>query len=800
MKRAALLIACHFALAGLGAQSALTEITISTSDPRVRFWVDGALYRGAATFRWEPNSRHVLYWESAQDGYQYDPFGRVRYALTGWEDSSGKFTFGPGPTQFLYASPEITWIRMNVSVEYEVVLRFWEPPAGQAAYLHCTPLAIDQPLEFGPGVVFINGVCYRGGGRLWLPADTYVLEARPLPGFVFAGWTINGTNPDSYLVTVPLGTPSLWQARFDGGKRIRFLTEPLGFQLLLDQSPVATPPQLPCLWKQNPLAVPSPNIGWLCSGEVDWALGSKHTIGAVEVQNDAYGREWVFDRFSNGMENNSVYEVTSLEPETIIARFVPGARVALLTDPPGLKLIVNGRDDLPPYFIAKPGDTLTISAPATQIGPNGRRYAFRAWSNGGEAAQQVTVPEEAVDNGLRLTARYEMLSRVTIDGEPAGVPVDVDGVACPVPCHIDRDEGAEVAVAAPEAYEVSPGRRLEFASWSDGAPRVRTLKVAPGEPARLTVRFNSSYLLQASSDPPGAAAFLLEPASPDGFYPEGASVQITATVNRGYRFRHWAGDLSGTALTGWIAMHAPRAVTALLDPVPFLQPDAIRNAAGPTPSQAVAAGSIISILGGMLAPRLEIGPDNPLLQTLAGVAVRVDDRILALLFVSPEQINAVLPPDLPEGPHRIVITRPTQPDMEGEFSTVRNAPGLFTHPAGPDPFVMASHLDGSPVTLEKPARRGELIRIFGTGFGPYDKVPPYGFALPPSPEFRLADPVEVLLGDRPLQPDWAGGAPGLSGTDLLRLRVPQELEAPATVELKVRINAQESNTVLLPIE
>lgn len=793
MKRLVFILACHLALGGLWAQTDLNRITISASDTRVRFWVDGAAYIGTATFQWPPNSRHTVSFEVFRDGYQYDPLGMIRFTLNGWEDSTGTLAFGSGPTQVVYAAPEVAWIRINVSVEFLVRLQFWDLGDGQA------PQCDGGGGAFGPGVVFVNGTCFRASARLWLPAEVYTLEARPLPGFVFTGWNINSTNPQTYVQTVQLTGPAGWTARFNSGKRVRFLTEPLGLKVLVDYGLMATPAELPCSWEQTP-PLEAQGVGSLCIGEVDWAIGSRHVIGAPSPQKDPDGRDWVFDGFSNGLGNQSAYEAKSVGPETITARFVRGARIALLTDPPGLRLTVNGRDDLPSYFVAKTGETLTVSAPAEQIGPTGRSYAFRGWSNGGDATQEVTVPVEAVDKGLWLTARYEMLSRVLVSSEPGGVPVEVDGAACETPCAIDRDEGTEVALAAPESHGVSPGYRVGFASWSDGGPRTRTVKVANSERAHFTARYKNSYLLETSSDPPAGAEFIVEPPSPDGFYSAGTPVRVTAQENRGYRFRHWAGDLGGASLTGWLTMEGPRSVTALLDEVPYLDPAGVRNAAGPTPVEEVAAGSIISIYGGMLAPHLEVGPQNPLVQTLAGVAVRVDDRILALLLVSPEQINAVLPPDLPEGIHSVVISRPGQPDMEGEVTTVRNAPGLFTRPVGDEPFVMASHEDGSPVTLEQPASRGEIIDIYGTGFGPYDKVPPYGFALPATPKFVLVDPVEVMAGDLPLQPEWAGGAPGLTGADLMRLRIPEELAAPATVELKVRINGRESNTVLLPVE
>ncbi|MBC7293066.1 MAG: hypothetical protein H5T84_02970, partial [Thermoleophilia bacterium] len=167
-------------------------------------------------------------------------------------------------------------------------------------------------------------------------------------------------------------------------KRVRFLTDPLGLNVLVDRTVLPTPKSLPCDTQQQLPVPPPPGVEPLCVGEVDWALGSKHTIGAPSPQYDAYGRLWVFKSFSNGMENHSVYEVTSLmPPETIVARFVRGARISFVTQPAGLKLEINGRSNWPAYnFVAAPGEQYHVSAPLEQTDAQGRKWVFSHWSNG----------------------------------------------------------------------------------------------------------------------------------------------------------------------------------------------------------------------------------------------------------------------------------------------------------------------------------------------------------------------------------------------------------------------------------
>src|ERR1019366_6110248 len=79
-----------------------------------------------------------------------------------------------------------------------------------------------------------------------------------------------------------------------------------------------------------------------------------------------------------------------------------------------------------------------------------------------------------------------------------------------------------------------------------------------------------------------------------------------------------------TIPSGVVTMSAPRVVKALLDPVPYIAPAGVMNAAGATPQAGVAPGRILSIFG------VNLAPDGMLPQTLGGLTVRVGDRILPL--------------------------------------------------------------------------------------------------------------------------------------------------------------------------
>ena len=86
----------------------------------------------------------------------------------------------------------------------------------------------------------------------------------------------------------------------------------------------------------------------------------------------------------------------------------------------------------------------------------------------------------------------------------------------------------------------------------------------------------------------------------------------------------------------------------------------------------------------------------------------------------------------------------------------------------------------------------------GTGFGPYNRRVLDAFVTPASPAATLVDPIQVLAGGTPIQPSFAGAAPGLVGLTTTRFRV--DGAGAGLTEVRVVVNGKESNTVILPIE
>lgn len=713
----------------LPAQDTLAMTRISASAADAVFIVDGQPFTGAAVFSWPAGSKHTLEIAVAQN---MPSLPKGRYVFGHWSSPLGPLA-SPSNIVTVSADPGIPWYRADLTTEYTVSLVFFQ----------CT----DSPCA-SPGTIFVNRMAYQQSADVWLAAGSPVmLEASPNPGFVFAGWWQGGNQAPVY--TFVLNAAIAVYPRFAVARAIHLLTSPDGLQLLVDRALVTTPLTL------------------------DWGLDTSHSLSPVSPQSDQQGRQWVFRAWVDGGDRSRTFLVPSGPSEiSIVAQFVPAVSAVLLTDPAGLSLTMDGLDGPSPRFSSwGPGESHIVTAPAHQIDSAGGPWAFREWSNGLLRTQTIQVTNQDAGLGIRMTAAYDPLSRIRIESAPSGLTLAVDGADCRTPCEVERAVGSAVHLSGPVSIGVSDGVRLDFGSW-EGIPGA-TFTTTAGY-RKVTAHYQWSYLLALSTSPVHAGAWRLAPASTDGFYAAGSTVSVGIDAASGMKFRQWGQDLSGSANPMTLVMNGPHMVQALMDPVPDTPPPPhIGNAAGETPTVAVAPGSIAVLFGSDLASDTISSMADPLPQSLAGVTLVCAGHLLPLLFVSPQQINFQLPADLKPGRSQLELHRGNAPVVIVDFETARNAPGLLA----------ATHLDGSPVTSDSPAHLGETVTLYGTGFGPYQLTPLDGFRVPQVPSFVLADAVGVIVPGRQVSPDLAVAAPGMVGIAIVRFRIPEDLDLsiPATV-------------------
>jgi uncharacterized protein (TIGR03437 family) len=810
MNRLSLLLSLSLVGVCLQGQTS-TSITISTDPQGARFQVDGTTYYAAVTFVWPEGSTHyvVFVTDPPTAGQttlvQTSVDGSTQYAFGGWEDNNSLVQPTSAPIQAITANPAITSFTAKVTVSYRLRLSYFTSgnPANPSSPPSCGAPGAIPPGQSSPGVVYIGSQCYWSSVAIYVPANNAeTLNAYPYPGYAFRGWTINGSNPTPFLTNLTVNTPMTIAPMFVPAKRVSFLTLPLGLQVEVDNTPVFTRTVADVPNCPNNEALPvNAQLGFppLCFGDFDFAPGSSHIVGAVTPQMDSHGAWWVFNAWSNGLGQNGTYQVDNNpnSPATLTADFVQGALVSFVTSPAGLQLTVDGTSTGADNFIWGVGSTHQVTAAATQTGANGRVYNFQSWSNQQPGATQtVTVNQSMITSGYRVVANYNELSRVVVQSSPSGLTLQVDGTNCVTPCNVDRQTGATFTVSAPTQITNVPGTRFDFGTWSDGGASTHVITVSQNL-AVATANYNTSYLLSATSNPGNGSAFKYSPSSSDLFYPQGTQVSVTSVPNPGFKFARWTGGLTGSFPTETVTMAQPDSVVAQMVVAPYIAPSGILNGVGPTPSAAVAPGSIISIFGESLAAVSQVGPVNPLAQSIGGTTVTINSSILPLLFVSPQQINAQLPSSLGDGNYTLQVQVAGEFDVSGPVTIARNAPGLFYSTIGSTAYAMAFHSDGSAVTTSSPAAGGETISVLGTGFGPYQTPVLDGF-FPTNPPPAVHDSVELSVGGvNPTSTSTA--APGFIGVVSTQFQVPTGLPSGASAVM-VSINGVDSNTVMLPIQ
>jgi uncharacterized protein (TIGR03437 family) len=162
---------------------------------------------------------------------------------------------------------------------------------------------------------------------------------------------------------------------------------------------------------------------------------------------------------------------------------------------------------------------------------------------------------------------------------------------------------------------------------------------------------------------------------------------------------------------------------------PAISANGVVNAAGL--GNAISPGTWVSIFGTALAPttRSWLASDfvNGLLPTsLDGVGVTINGKPAAVAFISPTQINVLAPDDTATG---LVPVQVKNSILTGDIALALQqtaSPALFQLSAGSSLYAAGIHADGSylagPALTQsgipgRPARPGEIISLFGTGFG-----------------------------------------------------------------------------------
>lgn len=183
---------------------------------------------------------------------------------------------------------------------------------------------------------------------------------------------------------------------------------------------------------------------------------------------------------------------------------------------------------------------------------------------------------------------------------------------------------------------------------------------------------------------------------------------------------------------------------------------------------------------------------------MAGTSVLVNGRRMPLVFVSPNQINAQLPYDVPEGEAKISVTSSEGASAEETINIAAAAPGIFQIAGGTR--AVAINQDFTLNTPENAESRGRVLTVYLTGIGTLDGELAAGVAAPADRLLRTPLESSATIGGRPAPILFLGLTPGFVGLAQANIQVPSDGPIGNALELVIGVNRQRSNPALVAVK
>ncbi len=226
---------------------------------------------------------------------------------------------------------------------------------------------------------------------------------------------------------------------------------------------------------------------------------------------------------------------------------------------------------------------------------------------------------------------------------------------------------------------------------------------------------------------------------------------------------------------------------------------------------AVGSNTWISVFGQNLSgsSRPWAGADfiqNVLPTSLDGVQVLLNGRPMAVSYISPGQINALVFSDVPAGPAYLTIANSIATSAPLSVNVQSVFPGLFTLSPPNSKYAAAVAFSDSAFVApigtfgsggnSRPARPGEIIELYGTGFGPTNPAEKPGVLL--TVPLPLVTATQVFFGGVP-SPSVSFAGLTASGLYQFNVVVPNVADGDQLVVVKVGNSTSQSN-VFVPIK
>jgi len=165
--------------------------------------------------------------------------------------------------------------------------------------------------------------------------------------------------------------------------------------------------------------------------------------------------------------------------------------------------------------------------------------------------------------------------------------------------------------------------------------------------------------------------------------------------------------------------------------------------------------------------------------TLDGVKVTIGGQPAYLAYISPGQINFVAP-EAAAGQHQVVVTNSAGSSAAFSVTVATYAPAFFLWPgsqavATHQNYTLAAASGTFAGAVTVPAKPGEVIILWGTGFGPTTPAASPGVETPSSSTYATSTLPTVTINNVSATVYGAALAPGFAGLYQLGIQVPSSL-------------------------
>jgi uncharacterized protein (TIGR03437 family) len=232
----------------------------------------------------------------------------------------------------------------------------------------------------------------------------------------------------------------------------------------------------------------------------------------------------------------------------------------------------------------------------------------------------------------------------------------------------------------------------------------------------------------------------------------------------------------GLAIDGYGALYVADDINRVV--IHYIALAALNGASYITSRSTLAPNTIVSLFseGGTFGAGTQTFSTLPLPTTMQAIQVQMNGTPLPLYYVSPAQINLLIPNNAPtSGTADLQVVRTDNGQVLGDTTITMgtDAPGVFSADGSGKGQVAALNQDNTANSSSNPIARGSVLQIYGTGVGFISGAPNNGSAVTgatPSPQTATA-----YIGGIQCPVQYSGLAPGLVGVWQINIQVSQNV-------------------------